>query len=144
LRPVETKLDGSLRFGLATGFEVLEHLRKPVDELRDLAAISDRLFLTTECLPVPTPKLEDWWYYALEAGQHITLYTPRSLDILGEQLGLRRVSRAGYHLFTRDRVPRRAFQAATSAKLSHHLSRFARRATLLPADYEQLTGRPLK
>jgi hypothetical protein len=54
------------------------------------------------------------------------------------------VSSRGYHLFTRRRVPSGVVALATSGKVSHHLSRFARRPSLLPADYERLSGRPLR
>ena len=139
----EVELDGSVHFDLATGFEVLEHLHCPVADLKDLAAVSDALFLTTICLPEPAPPLNAWWYYALETGQHITFYTPRALDALAEQLGFYRQSHGNRHLFTRRRVPRSLLRIALSGKLSHHLSRVARRSTLLAEDYEQLTGRPL-
>lgn len=139
----EVELDGSVRFDLATGFEVLEHLHCPVADLKDLAAVSDALFLSTICLPEPAPRLDAWWYYSLEAGQHITFYTPLALDALAEQLGYYRQSHGNYHLFTRRRVPRSLLRVALSGRLSHHLSRVARRSTLLAEDYEQLTGRPL-
>lgn len=137
----EVELDGSWTAQLATAFEVMEHLRRPRDELRDLLAASEALFFTTTCLPDPAPALGDWWYYALEAGQHITFYTPRSLDILAAHFGLRRVSSGPYHLFTSEAVSRAAFRAATSARLSQYLAPLARRPSLLPADYERLTGK---
>lgn len=139
----EVELNGSVRFDLATGFEVLEHLHHPTTDLKELAAVSEALLLSTVCLPEPAPPLNAWWYYALDTGQHITFYTPRALDILARKLGYCRQSHGNYHLFTRRRVPRLLLRIALSGALSHHLSRAARRSTLLAEDYERLTGRPL-
>ena len=54
-------------------FEVLEHLVDPTDSLREVAASTDRLLAAAQVLPDPAPKPEDWWYYARETGQHVTL-----------------------------------------------------------------------
>lgn len=139
----EVQLDGSIRFDMATGFEILEHLRHPTLELKNLAFVSESLFFTTTCLPDPPPSLNGWWYYSLGTGQHITFYTPRALDILAEQLGLRRVSRGIHHLLTRKRVRPSVLRCVTSRRLSYHVNPLIRRPTLLPEDYERLTGLPL-
>jgi hypothetical protein len=41
---------------------------------------------STLLVPEPAPKLEDWWYYGLEHGQHIAFYTRKSLAVLANSL----------------------------------------------------------
>ena len=51
----------------------------------------------------------DWWYLSPETGQHIALFSTRTLEILAEQLGVN-VTTDGkfFHIFHRDRLTARA------------------------------------
>jgi hypothetical protein len=49
--------------------------------------ITSCLIFSTQLVPEPAPKLEDWWYYGLEHGQHIAFYTRKSLEVLAQQFG---------------------------------------------------------
>lgn len=96
---------GEGRFDLITAFEVFEHLENPREELAGLARRTDRLLLTTETVPTPTPRVADWWYYMPEVGQHITFHTPDSLKILAQHLGYEVISNgANWHLFYRGTI----------------------------------------
>lgn len=100
---------GSERYDAITAFEVLEHLADPIEELRDVATRTDCLLMTTQVLPSPAPKPGEWDYYALDAGQHITFYTPDSLRALADELGFTDVVPGALcHVFHRGQVPRRA------------------------------------
>jgi len=68
----ESQLDKESHFDVGTAFEGLEHLRRPVDELVSLVNSCDAVLATTLVLPEPPPKLDAWWYYALDGGQHVT------------------------------------------------------------------------
>jgi len=61
-------------FEAVTAFEVFEHLTNPTEEMKKLSAITSCLIFSTQLVPEPAPKLEDWWYYGLEHGQHIAFY----------------------------------------------------------------------
>src|SRR6185312_6383740 len=76
------------RAELVTAFEVLEHLPHPVEDVAAMAAVSDNLLVSTLVLPDPAPAPGDWWYYALESGQHVSLYSRRSLRVLAGRLGM--------------------------------------------------------
>lgn len=93
------------RYDLVTMFEVLEHLERPAEALLEVAKSTDRLLATTQILPDPAPMPQDWWYYTLETGQHITLFTPGALEALGERLGFDGVVVGQFvHLFYRGRL----------------------------------------
>lgn len=91
-----TKPDVLSRFNLVTVFEVFEHHPNPhelIDTLR-LYLASEGLILFTTLLSdgeiVPGEKLS-WWYAAPRNG-HISLYSSKSLALLGSTHGFRFVS----------------------------------------------------
>lgn len=73
---------------LVTAFEVMEHLWDPFPVLSEIAQITPIFLFSTRIIPEPTPKLGDWWYYAHEAGQHVTFYTATALKELAARLDL--------------------------------------------------------
>ena len=94
--------EGEGPLALVTAFEVLEHLADPKKELAAIAARTDYFLFTTELVPDPAPKLDDWWYYWPEVGQHISLHTVESLRHVGEALGFQLTSNGrNWHLFHR-------------------------------------------
>ena len=62
----------SLKYELITSFESLEHFVEPIKEIESMIKFSDNILFSTELLPSTLPKPEEWWYYALEGGQHIS------------------------------------------------------------------------
>lgn len=71
-------------YELVTAFEVAEHLPDPIEGFAAMFRRSDSVLFSTELLPDPPPAPGAWWYYSLESGQHVSLYTPRAL---AEQTG---------------------------------------------------------
>lgn len=133
------------RFDLVTAFEVLEHLPDPLEALRDVAASTDRLLVTTQVLPDPAPRPGDWWYYAPESGQHITFYTRDSLTRLARGLGYDgAVTSHLVHLFYRGKLSpiTRAFvgRPEVAYGLGHLAAVVDRRHSLLQSDLARITG----
>ncbi len=90
---------------LITAFEVFEHLPNPRETIQELASLSDMVLFTTEVLPQPTPKLDDWWYFGLSHGQHVSFYGLRSLYELAAAGGYRCITDGvSWHLFTRRKI----------------------------------------
>ena len=78
--------DGNLnmKYKLITAFEVFEHLENPFDTIKELIKITDILFFSTEVQPDNSMEIEKWWYIMEETGQHISLYSIKSLKYLAE------------------------------------------------------------
>ncbi|MHC1699091.1 MAG: class I SAM-dependent methyltransferase [Geobacteraceae bacterium] len=85
---------------LVTAFEVLEHLVDPLADLSPVFSISRNVLFTTKLLPSPLPAPHEWWYYGTEHGQHISFYTPTSLELVAENFGLNYYNYGDIHLMT--------------------------------------------
>ena len=134
-------------YELVTAFEVLEHLTDPVPVLDQLLQTGRSVLCSTRLLPSPAPKPGSWWYYGLEHGQHVALYTRSALNAIAHRLGVRVASdNRSLHLFTRQPVSETWFRALRVAgRFAPALTRLLLGwrlpvRTLLPTDFEQLTG----
>ena len=82
---VQDLLPGT-RFELVTAFEVFEHLVNPIDEIQTIFTYADSILFSTELQPhVPINSVKDWWYFVPESGQHVSLYTRESLEIIAKK-----------------------------------------------------------
>ncbi|MBI5441709.1 MAG: class I SAM-dependent methyltransferase [Deltaproteobacteria bacterium] len=92
---------GSGPVELVTAFECVEHMAEPVAEVEEILRISPSLLLSTEVVPEPAPPPGRWWYYGLDHGQHLGLFTVRALSVLARRLGGELCSAGPLHLLTR-------------------------------------------
>jgi hypothetical protein len=132
-------------FDLVTAFEVLEHLVNPLEEIDAMFARSNGSVLcSTMLLPENNPRPGAWWYYVPTGGQHVSIYSRESLHQIAARLGCQVVSDgAGLHLFTRRSIPQSAFRLVARQTVSSLLNRLRRRPSLVPQDFERVTGRTL-
>jgi len=129
---------------LMTAFEVFEHFPNPSDNLDELLKISSNILFTTELVPASNPKPEEWWYYGLDHGQHISFYTVKSLQYLANSKGLNLYTNSrNFHLFTKKQISPFLFRLLCNNKLSTLCNLFNRRSSLLAVDYEAITGKRL-
>jgi methyltransferase family protein len=135
-------------YELVTAFEVFEHLVDPITEIDRMRQFSDSIFFSTIVIASPPPKPGEWWYYALEHGQHVALYSKRSLEVVAERLGCRLYSNGqNLHLLTPKNIAGWKFRAILNPRVrrfaKHWLNRRMRGRSLLASDYEKIAGRPL-
>ncbi len=74
---------------LVTAFELFEHLTYPTQELEKMLKLAPNILFSTSLLPKDNPKPDQWWYYTPHEGQHIAIYTRKSLEILAEKYNLK-------------------------------------------------------
>jgi cephalosporin hydroxylase/glycosyltransferase involved in cell wall biosynthesis/SAM-dependent methyltransferase len=107
------------QFELVTAFEVFEHLVHPIDELENLLKTSRNILFSTELLPESNPKPDEWWYYVLHEGQHVSLYTAKALSIIAAKFNLNFYSNgSSLHLLTEKELPDDLFQQLAKGELA--------------------------
>lgn len=60
-----------------TAFELFEHLPDPLSEIGEILDLADNIIFTTGLLPATAPKVNEWWYYCPQTGQHIVFIHPK-------------------------------------------------------------------
>ncbi|MFZ2303236.1 MAG: class I SAM-dependent methyltransferase [Minisyncoccia bacterium] len=83
-----------------TCFECFEHLVNPLEEIEKMLKISKNIFLSTRLLPKKTPA-EDWEYYGVDHGQHVSFYSDKTFIFLAKKYKLNFYTDGdNLHLFT--------------------------------------------
>ncbi len=134
-------------YELLTAFEVFEHLTDPLAEVEKMLCHSNNILFSTTLVPTKRPAPQDWWYYTLDTGQHVSLYSKQSLRTLAHKFGLNFYSNGfSIHLLTRKHLLSTAFHVISLPPLSALFSPVFRlgRKSLLEDDYFRITGRKLK
>lgn len=118
-RGYEAEPSAPQRYALLTAFEVFEHLVDPLAELDSMLGLADSVLFSTNLIGERPPPLGTWWYYGLEHGQHVALYTLPALQALAAAKGLMLVSDGvSMHLFTRRPVSQMLFRLAVHQRLA--------------------------
>jgi hypothetical protein len=131
------------RFGLLTAFEVFEHLDDPRLELDKMYGYSDSILFSTELQPRhPLKDIKDWWYFAPHMGQHIALYSLRTLQTIADQYGCHLYSDSkNLHLLTKRKL---SFNTVNWVSLTGRVTdrllgrHFQNRKSLLMGDLQRI------
>jgi len=127
------------RFELLTAFEVFEHLISPADEIQVMLKYSDSIFFSTYLLPGGNPKPQDWWYFATDHGQHISIYTKKSLEELAKKSGLNFYTNGkNLHLFSKKKKNNFLFKVITFPFAAELISPFVKLKSLHDEDYNYI------
>ncbi len=94
--------EGMSGFELLTCFEAIEHMREPMKEMEKMFGFSDSVLCTTTLLPAQIPNPDDWVYYGLDHGQHISFYSLATFQFMAKKFGYNLYSnRKNIHMFTK-------------------------------------------
>lgn len=94
------------KYDVVTAFELFEHFENPNDEVKNIFNnYEPKMLLFSTTLHNGNPP-KKWWYFAPQGGQHITLYTKKSLQILADRFGLKLSTNGrNIHIFSKKIVP---------------------------------------
>jgi hypothetical protein len=96
--------DKSKKIEAVTSFEAFEHFVNPMEEIRNLLEISDTIIFSTELYPETAPKPENWWYFGLEHGQHISFFSKETFEHIAASFELNYYSTGSLHILTKKRI----------------------------------------
>jgi hypothetical protein len=134
-------------YHLVTAFEVFEHLEDPLSEIQKMLLYSDNILFSTTLVPTRYPSPGNWWYYTLDTGQHIALYSEESLKEIAKKFNLCLYSNGrSFHLLTKKKVPGLLFFLFSIGPIASFFWSFFSigKKSLLERDYSQITGTKLK
>jgi hypothetical protein len=95
--------------GLTT-FESFEHFENPKEELEKILQYSRNIIFSTQTLPNgPLPE-KTWDYYGFEHGQHISIYSMKSLQHLADLHRLHLTSNGYLHILSEKPIPKLVFK----------------------------------
>lgn len=87
-----------------TTFKCFEHFVNPLEEIESLLKISKNIIFSTDLLPNPIPKPEDWWYYGIDHGQHTSFYSEKTFEFIAQKYNLNYANSCGLHLLTEKKI----------------------------------------
>jgi hypothetical protein len=109
-RGFEGSLDG-VKYDAITSFENFEHFLNPLDEIKTMLSVCDTILFSTELLPKTIPSPNEWWYYCLEHGQHISIFSLETLMYIAKQNNLYFATNgSNLHIFSKKHIPSKIFK----------------------------------
>ena len=127
----EAEEQGDVRYELVTAFEVFEHFVNPLAEIEKIIKYSRNILFSTELLPETNPRPQEWWYYALHEGQHISIYTRKALSLIADKFSLNLYSKgSSLHLLTEKEISPLLFD-----NLSSYEMQGLKKESLIEQDY---------
>jgi hypothetical protein len=107
--------DLSKRYEALTIFEGFEHFQYPYKDLEKMFKLSDTIIFSTTLVPKPTPEPKDWWYYGLEHGQHIALYSKETFEFIAKKYDCNYYTDGKYlHILTKRKFSKISFRFLVS------------------------------
>lgn len=98
------------RYEAITSFENFEHFENPLDDIEKIFSLTDFVLFSTDIVSTPAPATDDWWYYCLEHGQHISLFSLKSLEYIAEKHGYLLTSNGiNLHIFSKKKINNKIF-----------------------------------
>jgi Methyltransferase domain len=107
-------------FEAITAFEVIEHVTNPVEfideSLRESGAST--IIFSTELFSGNPPLPNDWWYYTLNTGQHISFFQTKTLQTIANTLSLTLYSSKDIHMLTTRSIEKRLLRILSNKRIT--------------------------
>ena len=127
------------KYKLLTAYEVFEHLNRPSEEVNKMFQYSENILFSTYLVPENNPKPEEWWYYTTDHGQHISLYSRKSLEILAKKYRKYFYTNGkNIHLISVKKISGSLFKALTYPVIANYFPLVSRKKSLLDSDYKKV------
>lgn len=98
------------KYEAITSFENFEHFENPIEEIEKIFSLTDFVLFSTELITVPAPYTNNWWYYCLEHGQHISIFSNKTLEYIAKKYGYNLISNGrNLHIFSKKKLNNRIF-----------------------------------
>jgi len=98
------------KIDLITAFEVFEHFNDPLVEIEKMLNISKNILFSTRIFKGAPPNPAEWWYYSLNSGQHISLYSIKTLQFIANKYKLNlNTNYKSVHLLSTQRISNKYF-----------------------------------
>ncbi|MBK2094779.1 class I SAM-dependent methyltransferase [Francisella philomiragia] len=110
----------SIEYEAITSFESFEHFVSPLEEIEKMLSISRNIIFSTEVLPNTIPKPNEWWYYGLDHGQHISFYSEKTFKYIAKKYDLHYINLSGLHLLTEKKIPKYTAKLLKLTKIGLH------------------------
>ncbi len=124
-------------FNLVTAFELFEHLPNPINEIETMLSYSNNIFFSTVLHPSDCPKPGEWWYYGEEHGQHISIFSKKSLEFIAGKYNLHLcTNNKNYHLLTKSKKNNLLFNSVIYYSLVKYVKVFSINRSLLDSDFD--------
>ena len=81
-----------------------------IEEIEKIFSLTDFVLFSTELITVPAPSTNNWWYYCLEHGQHISIFSNKTLEYIAKKYGYNLISNGrNLHIFSKKKLNNRIF-----------------------------------
>lgn len=98
------------KYSVITSFENFEHFENPIEEIEKIFSLTDTVLFSTNLVPDSTPNPNEWWYYCLEHGQHISLFSKKSLEYIAQKYQYNLISNnSNLHIFSKNKISKNIF-----------------------------------
>lgn len=93
------------KYEAITSFENFEHFEHPLEDIEKIFSLTDFLIFSTDLVSIPAPATDKWWYYCLEHGQHISLFSKKSLEYIANKYNYYFLSNGtNIHIFSKKKL----------------------------------------
>ena len=89
---------------MVTLFECFEHFINPTEDIEKILSLSKNIVFSTKLLPLPIPKPEEWWYFGLDHGQHLSFYSRKTFEYIKKKYHLHYTNIDSLHFLTKKKI----------------------------------------